>query len=277
MVLTRGDRASSLVTAIRSLLDADVEPADVIVVVNAPDVRVDVPEGVRVIRQAQNLGVPGGRDVGLRAAGSDLVGFLDDDAELLGPLRPAIDHFERSPLCAAVSLRLVDESGSSARRHIPRRGGRGADRSGPVVGFLGGASIVRRRAYLNSGGYWCSLFYGHEELELSWRLIDRGWSIDYLADVTVFHPRTSIGRHEEGWRLTGKNRVLIARRTLPIPVSWVHAAVWLAIGLWRAPASSSKAAYAVGWSKGWRQDIRRRPIRWRTLVVLRRLGRFPIA
>ena len=107
------------------------------------------------------------------------------------------------------------------------------ERSGDVALFLGGASAVRVEAYSEVGGYFTELFYGHEEVEMCWRLVDAGWRIRYLADVTVFHPRTDIGRHVSGWRLTGRNRVWVARRTLPWPVALVHVAAWLLLGVIR--------------------------------------------
>ena len=135
---------------------------------------------------------------------------------------------------------------------------------------------VRRRAYEQAGGYFVDLFYGHEELELSWRLIDHGWRIRYLSEAAVFHPRTDIGRHPDGWRMTGRNRVAIARRTLPWPVAILHVAAWLVLGLWRAGERSNRVAYLEGWWAGWACAVERRPIRWHTVLRLARLGRPPI-
>jgi len=126
------------------------------------------------------------------------------------------------------------------------------------------------------GGYFTELFYGHEEVELSWRLVDAGWEIWYLADVTVFHPRTDIGRHASGWRLTGRNRVWVARRTLPWPVALVHVGAWLVLGVARTPSRSTRRSYLDGWCSGWRGRIARRPIGWRGVWRLTRLGRPPV-
>jgi GT2 family glycosyltransferase len=175
-----------------------------------------------------------------------------------------------------VSLRLVDEDGATSRRHVPRAGNGDPGESGQVAYFLGGACAIRREAYDQVGGYFTELFYGHEEVELSWRLIDVGWTIRYLADVEVFHPRTEIGRHADGWRLTGRNRVWIARRTLPWPVAIVHVAAWLVLGAVRAPGGDCRRSYLRGWWSGWRGEIDRRPIRWSTVVKLTKLGRPPI-
>ncbi len=276
VVLTLGDRPVELDRAIASLRADDPEVAVVVVSNGAGPLALD-PPGVRVVELPDNRGVPGGRHAGVRAASTDLVAFLDDDAiappGATGRIATAFAGDER---LGAVSLRLVDEGGRTGRRHVPRPRGTGADRSGGVALFLGGASAVRTRAYEGVGGYFTPLFYGHEELELCWRLVDAGWRIVYLADVEVFHPRTEIGRHARGWELTGRNRVLVARRTLPWPVAAAHVLVWLVVGTWRAPAGGCRASYVRGWLAGWRGPIDRRPIRWRTVLTLTRLGRPPI-
>ncbi|NNE10941.1 MAG: glycosyltransferase [Ilumatobacter sp.] len=272
VVLTRGDRPDALEAAVASL-----RPAPVTVVVNSADTTASVPDSVDVLWAGENVGVPGGRDRGLRVTRADVVGFLDDDAEAQPGLEVEVSRaFAADEQLGAVALRLVDEHGSTARRHTPRVGSHGADEPGEVALFLGGACAIRRAAYEQAGGYWTDLFFGHEEVELAWRLIDHGWRIRYLPDVTVFHPRTEIGRHPDGWRMTGRNRVMIARRTLPWPIAAAHVAIWLLLGVVRAPGATNRRAYLAGWRAGWRQPVDRAPIRWSTVLRLTKLGRPPV-
>ena len=279
VVLTRGNRPDELSLAVASLLEHSGSDDRVVVVANGAD-DVDLPDapGVELVTAEQNLGVPGGRDLGARSGRADVVAFLDDDAVLLGSAERIRQAFDEEPEVGAVSLRLVDEEGRSLARHVPRLGGSDPTVGGAVAYFLGGASAIRRTAYDEVGGYFIDLFYGHEEIELSWRLIDAGWSIRYLADVAVAHPHTEISRHAEGWRLTGRNRVWVARRTLPWPVAVAHTLAWLVLGLVRS--GGSRRSYATGWWSGWRTDwpsgAPRRPIAWRTVWRLTRLGRPPI-
>ncbi len=271
-----GDRAEALAAAVRSLL---TDPAVGVVVVSNGGGQIPVVDDprVRLVVAADNLGVPGGRDFGLTHCSAPVVGFLDDDA--VAPPSASVrilDEFDRHRELGAVSLRLVDEAGGSARRHVPRPRGTSPERSSEVALFLGGASAIRVDAYGSVGGYFTELFYGHEEVELCWRLIDAGWRIRYLADVTVFHPRTDISRHARGWRLTGRNRVWVARRTLPLPVAAVHVTVWLLLGVARAPDRASRRSYVEGWIEGWRGRIERRPIGWSGVWRLTRLGRPPV-
>ncbi len=266
-----GNRPVELQRAIDSLA-----PDGVTVVANGAPSDTVAAAAPSVIVLPENLGVPGGRHAGASVGSGEIIGFLDDDAELRGDSSRIVEAFAADPALGAVALRLVDEHGDTARRHVPRLGGRDADRDGDVALFLGGACALRRDAYEQVGGYFTDLFYGHEEVELCWRLVDAGWRIRYLADVEVFHPRTGIERHAEGWELTGRNRVMIARRTLPWPVAIVHVTAWLLIGVWRAPAGEHRSRYVSGWRRGWRIDVDRAPISWRGVWRLARLGRPPI-
>lgn len=283
VVLTRGDRPDELKRAIASIRRT-AAGAPIVVVVNGtpaaaaaldPDVELD--GKIDIVALPENVGVPAGRDLGVRRLDTDIVAFLDDDAELLevDAGQRIVDAFT-DPGVAAVTLRIEDESGRVQRRHVPRIGRRSADRPGSVVNFLGGASAVRRQAYHRAGGYWGDLFYAHEELDLAWRLHDDGGSVTYLPDVVVRHPRTPIGRHPDGWRLTGRNRVMIARRNLPWLIAVVHVTAWLMLGLLRAPDTSCRGAYVAGWRHGWHVPTDRRPIAWRTVIRLTRLGRPPV-
>ncbi len=275
VVLTTGGRPAALAQAVASLAAAP-DNGEVVVVSNGGGPLVP-PAGTRVVESAMNLGVPGGRDLGVRSTSASVVGFLDDDAEFLGELGRIQGEFDEDPGLGAVSLRLVDEDGATSRRHVPRAGNGDPDESGGVAYFLGGACAIRREAYEQVGGYFTELFYGHEEIELSWRLIDAGWTNPLSRrDVEVFHPRTEIGRHADGWRLTGRNRVWIARRTLPWPVAIVHVGAWLVLGAVRAPSGDCRRSYLQGWWSGWHEQIERRPIRWRTVMTLTKLGRPPI-
>ena len=269
MLLTQGDRPDGLRRAIRSVSDTSV-----VVVANgcaAPE----LDESATVATLPANLGVPGGRHIGVDESSSDIVGFLDDDAEFRGSTAQIVEAFDE-PTVGAVSLRLIDEGGETVRRHVPRAGGGGADESGDVALFLGGACAIRREAYEQVGGYFTELFYGHEEVELAWRLIDAGWTIRYLADVEVFHPKTEISRHADGWRLTGRNRVWIARRTLPWAIALPHVSIWLVLGAFRAPKGDCRQSYLRGWWSGWSDPIDRRPISWRGVWRLTKLRRPPI-
>jgi len=277
VVLTMGDRDAELAVACRSLRTQFRGRDELVVIQNGGEPVSTKAADAAYLHLRENIGIPAARDLGARHLSTDLVGFLDDDAELQENVAARVRReFEQDPELAVVAMRVVDENGATARRHVPRIGNRRATVTGPVGTFLGGACVVRRSAYEQAGGYFGELFYGHEELELSWRLVDDGWRIKYLAEATVLHPRSTISRHEEGWRNTGRNRVLIARRTLPWIVAGPHTFFWLVVGSRRSPDSTCRSNFLAGWRDGWRIPVERRPIKWRTVWRLSRTGRPPI-
>lgn len=282
VVLTMGDRPAELHRAISSLL-AQRTPSNIIVFANGADVgeveaSIPINSNVLVLGSDENLGAPGGRVAALAHLDNDieLLGFLDDDGEVLrSDLNDCLVAEFEEPDVAVVAMRLVDESSATNRRHVPRPGRRSAAVAGDVPFFLAGAVAMRRSAYELAGGYWAELIYAHEEIDLAWRIIDAGGRIVYRPDLTVFHPRTLISRHARGWWQTGRNRVAVARRNLPISILVVHILIWLAVGTIRAP-SGCRWAYVSGWLAGWRFDVQRRPISYRTVMRLCGLGRLPV-
>jgi len=274
VLLTTGSRSSELSSAVASIREATPD-APILVVGNGCS-PLGLPDDVDVLALAENIGIPAARDLALRDSTEEIIAFLDDDARIENIDPVAVRRFATDPTLGVIAMRIADEEGECARRHIPRVGRSGPHADGRVGTFLGGACMIRRTAYLDAGGYWSELWYGHEELEFAWRLADAEYTISYEPSCVVFHPRMPIGRHADGWRLTGRNRVRIARRTLPWSVALVHTATWLALGSLRAARDGAAKAYVSGWIAGWRDPVGRNPVSYATVVRLFRHGRPPI-
>jgi len=283
VVLTTGNRPRELSAALESARNQSVLWDQIVVVANGvPEATVldQVGPGVTVITMANNIGIPAGRNEGVAATDSAVVVFLDDDATFAEPglLRELLDRFEHSPELGAVSFRIIDEHGETARRHVPRLRGSGPTVEGPVTSFLGGASAVRRAAFDGAGGLPGEFFYALEETDLSWALIDRGWQVRYLPGLRIMHPRTDAARHPAFLEHTARNRILLARRRLPLLLGVWYVANWLAISSMRVRARpAAMRALARGTRLGVTADGGlRHPISWRTVWRLTRLGRPPI-
>jgi GT2 family glycosyltransferase len=274
VVLTQGTRPTELARAIASVrAQQHVDPQLVLVVNGADPPQVDRPD--RLIVLPENVGIPGGRNIGAAAADARLIMFLDDDAELLDPglLATVVNRFKADPRLGAMSIRLIDEEGRTQQRHVPRLGRRSAERSGPVTYFAGAACVVRAATFLGVDGFDPRFFYSMEESDLSWRLLDAGWSIWYSADLKVFHPRTAPSRHHGYAMLTARNRLWMAWRSLPAPVLAGYLMTWtIAATVRGAPLREVLAGYREALSA----RPARHPIRWRTVVRMTLLGRPPV-
>jgi GT2 family glycosyltransferase len=274
VVLTQGTRPTELARAIASVrAQQHVDPHLVLVVNGAAPPQADRPYQLIVL--PENVGIPGGRNIGAAAADARLIMFLDDDAELLdrGLLAAVVDRFKANHRLGAMSIHLIDEEGRTQQRHVPRVGLQSAEISGPVTHFVGGASVVRAAAFHGVDGFDPRFFYAMEESDLSWRLLDAGWSIWYSADLKVFHPRTTPSRHPRYALLTARNRLWMAWRSLPGPMLAGYLLTWTIAAVARgAPLRDVLAGYREAWS----DRPTRQPIRWRTVARMTLLGRPPV-
>ncbi|MFB7056604.1 glycosyltransferase family 2 protein [Streptomyces vinaceus] len=284
VIITMGNRPDELKALLDSVARQEGDPVEVVVV--GQGVRVTgLPEGVRCVELPENLGIPGGRNVGIEAFGPgggevDALLFLDDDGllERTDTAELCRQAFAEDPRLGIVSFRIADpESGVTQRRHVPRLRASDPMRSSRVTTFLGGANAVRTSVFQQVGGLPGEFFYAHEETDLAWRALDAGWLIDYRADMVLLHPTTAPSRHAVYHRMVARNRVWLARRNLPAPLVPVYLGVWLLLTLLRRPSAPALKAWFGGFKEGWTTPCGpRRPMRWRTVWRLTRLGRPPV-
>jgi GT2 family glycosyltransferase len=284
VIITMGNRPAELAALIDSVL-AQEGPAVELAVVSQGVPMPPVPAGVRTAELPENLGIPGGRNVGIELFGPngrdvDAVLFLDDDGRLprTDSARLLREAFTADPELGIVSFRIADpDTGETARRHVPRLRASDPLKSSAVTTFLGGASAVRSTVFEQAGQLPAEFFYAHEETDLAWRALDAGWSIDYRADIVLHHPTTSPARHATYFHNVARNRVWLARRNLPALLVPLYLCTWTLLTLARRPSGEAWKAWRDGFRAGWRTPAgERRPMRWRTVWRLTRLGRPPV-
>lgn len=279
VLLSLGNRPAELARALRCLLRQRDVSLEVVVVGNGWQ-PVNLPDGVRGIGLAENVGVPEGRNIGAMAVQGDVLLFFDDDLELVGDdvLAQAVAQFRDDPTLGVLQPKAVDPEGSgTARRHVPRLRTADPDRAGDVAWFWEGCSFVRRTAFERAGRWPGHFWYGHEGIELAWRLVDDGFRVHYAPGLTVRNPPAVPFRAPRHQWMNARNRVWVARRNLPHPVLELYVLVWALATFARARSLASVRAALGGFVEGARQPAgERRPIRWRTVWRLTALGRPPI-
>ncbi|MEU3050570.1 glycosyltransferase [Streptomyces sp. NPDC006984] len=284
VVITMGDRPVELRALLDSVAAQEGDRVEVVVVGNGTALT-GLPEDVRTVELPENLGIPGGRNAGIEAFGPagrdvDVLLFLDDDGRLArtDTARLVREAFAADHRLGIVGFRIADpDTGRTQRRHVPRLRASDPLRSSRATTFLGGANAVRTAVFAEVGELPEEFFYAHEETDLAWRALDAGWSVGYRADMVLFHPTTPPSRHAVYHRLVARNRVWLARRNLPAPLVPLYLGVWLLLTLLRRPSASALRAWFSGFAEGWRTPCGgRRPMRWRTVWRLTRMGRPPV-
>jgi GT2 family glycosyltransferase len=205
VVITR-DRRDELLRTL-GLLAVLPERPQVVVVDNgssdgtAESVEARFPEA-RLVRLDRNEGAAA-RNRGVALLATPYVAFADDDTWFApGALARAADVLDRHPDVAVVTGHIVVEpSGHEDPICVELRESplpRPAGSPGPaLLSFLAGASVLRRSAYQDLGGFDRRFFIGGEEQLLAADLAAAGWAMVHVPDVVVHHwPSTARDAHE---------------------------------------------------------------------------------
>lgn len=147
---------------------------------------------VRLIRAPANLGAAG-RTLGAQSVNCPFIAFCDDDTWWAPhSLERASKLLEEHPSIAILTGRIlvgeenIDDPICRELERSPVPSAPGVPGT-PLVGFIAGASVVRRSAFLEAGGFNPRLFIGGEEGLLALDLLAKGWTIRYVPDLVVHH------------------------------------------------------------------------------------------
>ncbi len=279
VLLSMGNRPVELAKALETLRAQEGVDLDVVLVGNGWE-PTGLPDWVRSVHEPENVGIPEGRNVGAREARGDYLYFYDDDASLPTPdvLRRLVDVIESDPRIAVAQPRGLDPDGKPApRRWTPRFDVADGGKAGPATWFWEAVFMIRKQAFDQVGGWPGHFFYGHEGIDLAWRLLDAGWRIEYAPQIEVNHPATSPARHAVYYRMNARNRVWVAKRNLPAPLLPIYLGAWTGVTLARIHDKDALRTWFKGFAEGVRTDAGpRRPMSWRTVGALTRAGRPPV-
>ena len=192
---------------------------------------------VRVIRSEINLGVTRGRNVLMSEARGDVLLVLDDDVvlptarDLRGVAEVLDREFFRAANTAVVQLRVIYRETKELQRSAFPHKRRAPDEQFTeflTSYFTGGAHLIKRESLAVVGMYPEDFFYGMEEYDLSYRLIEAGYAIGYTPSVTLEHKESPTGRLGDHVKLRHQwvNKTVVAWRYLPRRYALTTAVMW---------------------------------------------------
>lgn len=211
VVVITHQRRDEVLVALERLRDAPEQPAVVVVDNGSDDGTAEAVAAqhpwAHLVASPENLGAVG-RNVGIAELERrcdpvpEFVAFCDDDTWWEpGSLARAADVLEAHPALACVTAQiLVEPGGRQDSINVELQESPVVGPSwlpGPALGsFLAGASVVRRSAFREVGGFSRRLWLGGEEELMASDLAAAGWELCYLPECVIHHqPSPARERH----------------------------------------------------------------------------------
>ncbi|MFO1200766.1 MAG: glycosyltransferase [Burkholderiaceae bacterium] len=204
---------------------------------------------VHVLPLSHNVGAAA-RNVGLLHARTRYVAFCDDDTWWQpGALAHGADLLDAHPEVAVLTGRVLI---GPEQREDPACAEMAASPlvapcalPGPrTLGYLAGASMVRRDAFLAVGGYERRFFLGGEEALVAIDLAAAGWQLAYVPELVVHHHPSSLRDARARRRLLRRNALWVAWLRRPVRHA-LRATAALVAGAVRDPSLARGLAEAV--------------------------------
>jgi GT2 family glycosyltransferase len=173
---------------------------------------------VRFEREENSLGLVVQRNRLARMLKSTYYLSLDDDSfPVAGDLGEAIAWLDSRPDVAALALHIL-------RRDERVPNGETIADPFPVQYFIGCGHLLRRKQFLELGGYLDRLHYYAEEVDFCLKALLQGFSTYAYPGVIVRHNKTKVARNSaKASRYYMRNQTLVGLLYFPFPFSLIRA------------------------------------------------------
>jgi GT2 family glycosyltransferase len=190
----------------------------------------------RYYEAPSNLGVSKGRNYALAKSRAPIAIMIDDDAVMQNNdcLIKLLDVFERNPTerpIAIVSYKvLYYDTLTMQRNALPHKQfDKYCNKDFfETYYFSGGAHAVRREVMEALGSYPEDFFYGMEEYDMAYRMLEAGHAIVYSDAAVMLHKESPLGRKPKKEKLLEMwyNKSKVAWRYLPRRYYYSTALMW---------------------------------------------------
>jgi len=210
----------------------------------------------KYIEAPENLGVSRGRNFAIQQSKAPILVLIDDDAEfkdtdVLSRIQQAVAI---NPSAGVIAMKvLYYQNGQIQQTAFPHKSfiERKALPEFETYYFAGCGNIIMRDAFEKAGSFPTDFFYGMEEYDLSYRILNAGYTINYTADIILMHKESPEGRQTKSEKLKGMwvNKSKVAWRYLPIIYFFTTAFMWSLFFLMKSKFD------LIGFVKGWAKII----------------------
>lgn len=167
-----------------------------------------------------NYGVPVGRNKIIEHLYTPYLIMFDDDVlipNINDIVRNCINKFTSNSMIGGLAFNIKDYTTKLANRfEIPHKNKNiNLNNDFKTYLMIGAGHALRKDVLSEIGGYPSDFgLYGMEEIDLSFRIIASGYSIEFISNNVIYHKRSPSGRHANSYvyYLSCVNRCKIAIR-----------------------------------------------------------------
>ncbi|MBD2690195.1 glycosyltransferase family 2 protein [Anabaena catenula] len=222
VIIPTYNRLSQLLETVEKILECNPCPNEIIIHIDGNDIttepglkNLNLPS-IKIIKSSVQVGPGGGRNIAIVHANNPIIASFDDDSYPLDT-----DYFERLtnlfnsfPTAAVIAASIFHINETITPAQLTGTW---------VSNFIGCGCAYRKEVFQQTTGYVnLPVAYGMEEVDLSLRLHDMGWSILESSWLRVFH-NTQLEHHNNP-RITAAsiaNQILLAYLRYPILFCWL--------------------------------------------------------
>jgi len=206
----------------------------------------------KFIESKENLGVSKGRNFAIEQSTAPILVLIDDDAEFQDTdvLNRINDAVKANPHAGILAMKvLYFQNRHFQMNAFPHKSfeKRNHLQSFETYYFAGCGNIIMKEAFYKAGSFPADFFYGMEEYDLSYRVIQAGYIIKYIANIVLLHKESPEGRQTKSDKLKGMwvNKTKVAWRYLPLKYYFTTALTWSMFFLIKSKFD------IIGFFKGW--------------------------
>lgn len=187
-----------------------------------------------IVLSKENLGVAGGRNLGIKRSDADILVFLDDDAifntQKGDPFLLVLNEFNENESLGIIAFKITNYYSKKVQRHefpfVDKNISQ--DTKNICAYYVGAGHAISKEVFEKCGVYPEDYFYGKEELDLSLRAINNNFTLIYNPNIEVFHKQSPTGRqkNDEKWTQVYRNRLVISYKYYPFIYMIITNILW---------------------------------------------------
>ena len=226
---------------------------------------------INYIDNPDNLGVSGGRNIGITEAKGDCVVFIDDDAVFkkkdgLKVLHKKFQEYESQGV--AIIGFGIENYFSGEPDHPVKDQQRLAEQDEFLNNIFWGCGFaVKKEVFDSIGKFDDGFFYGMEEYDFTYRAMEQGFKILFTKNIIVLHKVSQKGREINVVKNSRMfvNKCLIAYRYLPWKYVASHIVMWSGYFLQQTKGNVPKLLAAMSSLFKKMKSNKRSPVSGKTL------------